>query len=460
MQDLQLRYFRINRDGSPQGELVATLTSSAVFQLQHPLRDLKLLLERSYPDLAPAVFPVQLEFESARPVLTLNLPNGGVVRRSYSPLALRGHELLWSRRPELLKDGHDIACVASLAPQVQPRRATTIELDAPSPPAELTVSIEQYPELDQRISLDDLWCVGACHSMPTDLPVVIERKLLEQLAQDEASQSGKFVERGYFLTGQLARNGPTGDLVVLVCNAIRAEQTVGTAGTLLWTPETKARLSNELERRAQSGQPERLVGWQHSHDLAALSEPKPDEQSETDERSDGPRSEPGSASATDADARLFSLFDIMMHKRDFAPSAVALVLDASAARKDRHHIPRCFAAFGTINGIAARRAFYVGSARSLRLKRAAGMPASSVIAASAESAPVKQTDGFQPVGKVKWNEDRKGGGHGTPGSRKRKPDRGRVTAQTQAEAPTPTEAQAPTEAQTRPAATPPAAGRA
>jgi hypothetical protein len=357
MQDLVLSYYRLG-PGSSQRELVATLTSSASFQLQHALRDLKHLIERSYPELPAGVYEVELTFESNLPTLSVQLPEGKTVKRSYAARALRGQELLESQRPDLLKGKPDIVYVASLANEPQPRRQLTIKLDAPTAASELTVTIEHYPELVETVDLDDLWCVGACRGLPTDVPVVIDRALLEELGRDEAAQSGEFVERGSFLAGCVARNGHGGDLVILVRDAIRAEGTVGTAGTLVWTADTKTRLSQELERRSQSDGMERLVGWQHSHDLSALVEQKPGGE-ETDDR--GPQ-------GSSTDARFFSQFDVVMHKRDFSPLSVALVLDANRAREDPSDIPRCFAAFGTIGGATVRRCFYVGPARALQLK--------------------------------------------------------------------------------------------
>jgi len=352
--------------------LVATLHSPARYQFAPALEDLALRVARLHPDVPAGTYAAEATWtERNQPVLTVKLPNGRSVRRTYSPSVLQGSETLARQRPDLAQDAGKLFYVAGPSDQVQvasaPRAAAGWQLvsadGATELEAELPVRVEEYPAAEQGVEFADLLCLGAHHALPGDLRVVCDPRVLEALARDEAGRpEAEFEERGWYLIGRVVRAGAyaglyQGDLLILVDEALPARHTVAGPGCLVWTEQTKSELSDELVRRAQQGRPTRAVGWVHTHHCGALARAAEQSKAEPTER---PAEVERSTTTPPSDGRFFSSLDQRLHRKDFPPAAVAFVLDAEAAHRDPGDLARAFCAFGTLEGLVAHRAVFLG----------------------------------------------------------------------------------------------------
>jgi hypothetical protein len=409
--------------GRKKAEPVATLFSTDAFQFHHLLGDLSLRIGRGYPEVAPGRYPAEAGFDDkGLPFVRVRAPGGTVLQRTYSMSSLRGDEVLERLRlvhPELYDRRKDLLYTARLpnaseiagdgrpdrAGEEQEQQQFALESADDVPADELLVHVQEYPVLDQEMATADLLCLGAAWQRDDDIPVVCPARVLQGLAQQEASRPGDFVESGWFLLGRVARNGPQGDLVVLIDEAIEAEHTQATAGSLVFTHRSKAAVFDELARRNAGRDPDRaqrLVGWAHTHGPCALPDEKepaakdggqqgtrsaaaagtppaaagepsvsaradtPSKKEKKQNGSDGaqPPAPPGADTSDGSDGarsdyRFFSADDLRVHRKDYAPASIALVLDAAAARKDPDDHGRSFSCYGANDGLIFRRALYL-----------------------------------------------------------------------------------------------------
>lgn len=354
------------RDGPDTTAPVATLESSARFQATHLLADMGLRIARQFPEIGTGEYPATLEWSNdGDPVVRVLLPNGRRVEHTYLQGALLGTELIRSRRPDLLAGGKQLVYIAGPSDHVGQRRPPLVELRPTTQTADigdhdgLRVNVEHFAAGDP-VALDDMLCLGATHGAHSDLAVVCDLGVLDRLANDErACSPDSFTERGWWLLGRVLRVTGSGmrrrmDLVLFVDDAVAMEAATSTAATLTMSIEGKCRISDEVRRRAAEGREQRLVGWCHTHNLAAIA---------PDDAADRPTDTP--AAAPSLDGRFFSALDERLHRKDFGPMAVALVLDAHAARHASNPA-RVFAAFGTIDGVVVRRAIYLSQSREER----------------------------------------------------------------------------------------------
>jgi hypothetical protein len=409
-------------DRKKEAEPVATLYSRAAFQFHHLLDDFSLRIRRGYPEVAAGYLPAQAGFnDKGLPFIRVRVPGGAVLQRTYPMSALRGDEVLERHRhthPELYERRGDLVYSARLpnasetgldeqpgeAGEEQEQQQFRLESADDVPADGLVVHVQDYPLLEPEIATTDLLCLGAAWQRDDDIPVVCPTRVLQELAQKEASRTGSFLESGFFLLGRVARNGPQGDLVVLIDEAIEAEHTRATAHSLVFTHQSKAAVFDELGHRNAGRDPDRaqrLVGWAHTHDFSQLPEEKDPAAAEDDEpdrarsatsagtppaataeRSESagaapppskkqtgstgarspapsPADTPAGSDGARTDYRFFSADDLRMHRKDFAPESVALVLDAAAARDNPSDHGRCFACYGTNDGLVFRRALYL-----------------------------------------------------------------------------------------------------
>jgi hypothetical protein len=348
-------------NGSVQLESVGRVLSSARFQTRHLRADLALQVARAHPAIPAGRYPVALAIEAdGRPCLTIHV-GVGALSRSYAVQALRGDEVVdrlvrdrsehagypgharhVGRESEDELTGEPLYYVATLADEPPRRGARRFALAgadrAPSSASAdgLEIEVRAYDLLPEPVSLDELDQVGVSPSGA--LAAVIDEALLVRLAHEAAVSPGApFVERGWYLLGRVVRNCAGGDLVLLVEDAIAALHTEATATSLVFTEQTKLAAQAALETPAHRGRT--LVGWVHTHG----------------------RAEARDASAANGskgqDQRFFSTFDVALHRKDFGPDAIALVIDADVASPTE--LARTFACFGTVDGLVVPRGFHV-----------------------------------------------------------------------------------------------------
>jgi hypothetical protein len=363
---IQLRFYDQDPFAAPDGtasfDPVAVERSEARFQLVHALDDLGLHVARVRPDLPPGRYPVDLSWTREGtdkgmryPVLSVRLPGDERVDRIYPYLSLRCAEVLARlsrQRPELLApDGKKLFCVAAPADETASRaRRGAFVLEELDDEPDLSVTVQEFPQANAHLAIDTLpqlgceWAVDG--TLPATCPEHVLRSLLREVAED---CSTPFSETGWYLLGRVVRNGAEGDLVLRIEDAVRARETVSTAGSVVFSEETKIAVAEEVRDRAQrSGDPGlRVVGWVHTHDIGAVIEAR--NKSRADGETVGER-----ADEDPADGRFFSLHDEVLHRKDFPAASVALVIDAPAARRDSD-IERCVGVFGAISGVILRR---------------------------------------------------------------------------------------------------------
>ncbi len=360
---LEVTYFRAPGGDPERRERLFALRSRESFQLEHACRDLGLFVARHHPDTPPGAYPVTVDWRDLVPELTMKLPDGTTVRRRYSQSALRGSELLRNQPPERAKDADYYVAAPAAEPAETPRRGRF----AVDGGADLTVVVPAFPTAAAPLPLEDLLLLGGPFALPTELPVVCSPALLGAVAaQERALADGEWRERGAFLLGRVCRDPETRDLVTLIddtfCPAAR-----GTVSTLEWTPDARAALTDELERRRQAGEPHlRSVGWLHTHHLGELrrrgetAEPTPGE-------GPGAPDTAGGASAL-RDGRFFSAQDKETQRTFCDAASVGIVLDAPAALEAPHDLGRCYAVYGVTRAVVARRGLYLGDPAAVRLR--------------------------------------------------------------------------------------------
>ncbi len=360
---LDVTYFKAPGGDPERRERLFVLRSRASFQLEHACRDLGLLVARHHPDAPPGEYPVTVDWRDLVPELELKLPDGTTVRRRYTQSALRGSELLRNQPAERVRDADYYVAAPSDGPSTGRRRGR-FSVDSGS---DLTVVVPAFPTAAAPLCLDDRLLLGGPHALPTDLPVVCSPALLREVAaQERALADGEWRERGAFLLGRVCRDPETRDLVTLIDDTFCPDAR-GTVATLEWTPDARAALTDELERRRQRGAPYlRSVGWLHTHHLGELVR-----QGDAAEPAAG---EPGETLSSGAgtrhlrDGRFFSAQDKETQRTFYDATSVGIVLDAPSALEAPDDLGRCFAVFGVTRAVVARRGLYLGDPSEVRVQ--------------------------------------------------------------------------------------------
>lgn len=360
---LEVTYFKAPGGDPGRRERLFALRSRETFQLEHACRDLGLFVARHHPDTPPGEYPVTVDWRDLVPELTMRLPDGTAVRRRYSQSALRGSELLRTQPPERARDADYYVAAPAADAGVTPRRGRF----AVDGGAELKVVVPAFPTASAPLPLEDLLLLGGPYALPTELPVVCSPALLRAVAEQEhALAGGEWRERGAFLLGRVCRDPETRDLVTLIDDTF-CPAAHGTVSTLEWTPDARAALTDEIERRRGAGEPHlRSVGWLHTHHLGELrrrgetGEPTPGEAAGTPATS-------GGAGAL-RDGRFFSAQDKETQRTFFDAASVGIVLDAPAALAAPDDVGRCFAVYGVARAVVARRGLYLGDPAAVRLR--------------------------------------------------------------------------------------------
>ncbi|MFH1465817.1 MAG: hypothetical protein ABIO70_15630 [Pseudomonadota bacterium] len=342
---------------------VAETTSEASFQASHALADLGLLLARSLPTLGAARLCARLDWTLpdehglCLPQLRAVLPDGRAVRRAYPQSALRGGEVLGrlsATEPALAR--RRLFFVAGPSPEASlpAASAAAFTLDDGEDAGMLPLWTESFQVLEAGPDPTGLPTLG--EGCPEDIPAACPEALLRALVREVADADGDFAERAWWLLGRVVRCGPLGDLLVL-CEEALPVPDVSAGPTWLTIPESaKTGLTRALAER-NAGRPPldrtRLVGWVHTHDGEAIARATSSPAGEAPDA----RDIPGAGEAiVPFDARFFSALDVALHRKDFGPAAVALVVDAGAARTRPEDLGGCIAVFGTLSGVVQRRA--------------------------------------------------------------------------------------------------------
>jgi proteasome lid subunit RPN8/RPN11 len=136
------------------------------------------------------------------------------------------------------------------AAEERPRRGFRIALEPAS------VAVPMQPESRRDLGVTEAWDDPG----PDDFPVVIPRRVLEEVVE-EARQAPER-EVGGVLLGHLGRDTESASVFLRVTCQVPAEQTEATTTSVTFTPETWARVREVQELR---GEGEIFVGWVHSH---------------------------------------------------------------------------------------------------------------------------------------------------------------------------------------------------
>lgn len=383
---IELLYYRqddgvIGQDGVPCDDIsavepVARAISEARFQLRYALREVGLHLARTAPELDPGVYSADLRWEVLGsglqlPVIAARLPDGARSERLFPLASLRGEAVLSRLRrggghPELAPDRGKLFFMARPGADPGPAAAPAaggFQVEVLDPEPDLAVRVEGLPVAPRSLSLEDSALLVEGQPAGRAIPVLCDPELLLGLARVEGQQDQEqFVERGYYLAGRCFRDGPGGDLALTVEAALPAQHTEATALSLVFTPQSQHAATEQLVQLNEAAAadprgPLRITGWLHTHHVGAIQQTATADRAE--EPNDSDASGPDAVAALEdspvADGRFFSAPDCQLHRRGFSPASVALVLDAAAAQQDPTDLRRCYAAFGTLDGLVVRR---------------------------------------------------------------------------------------------------------
>jgi len=340
--------------------------SDACFQLEYILEDLGLLACRLYPDLAGKTLAAELTWSEIIdglrfPEVAVSLPDGRSIRRRYPQAALRADVPLTrpaAGEPSFTETQGDrpLCYLASPASGDEATAAggdDEFGFEDDDVPA-LPVAVPVWPAFEHVLALGDLPNLASEHALDSDLPVLVPRSLLTSLARAVgAIPADQFVEVGAFLVGRIVRNGPQGDLMLVVERALLAQHTVSTAASLVFTEASHNALEEQLDQFNRENPddplgPRRLLGWVHPHDLGAIAS------------ADGQAEDvPDDTERGTSDGRFFSLLDRAVHREVYAAASLAVVACAQACREIPDDLERCFAVYATIDAVVRRRGLYV-----------------------------------------------------------------------------------------------------
>lgn len=360
---LDVTYFRAPGGDPERRERLFVLQSRAAFQLEHACRDLGLFVARNHPTAPPGEYPVTVDWRDLAPELTLRLPDGTTVRRRYSQSALRGSELLHTQPPDRVREADYYVAAPSEGASTSPRRGRF----SVGSGGDLTTVVPAFPSATAPLCLDDLLLLGGPHALPTDLPVICSPALLRGVAEQErALTSGEWRERGAFLLGRVCRDPETRDLVTLIDDTFCPDAR-GTVATLEWTPDSRAALTDEIERRRRHGESHlRSVGWLHTHHLGELL--RQGETTASTTEAPGETTSSGTTARDLRDGRFFSVQDRETQRTFYDAASVGIVLDSPSALAAPHELGRCFAVFGVTRAVVARRGLYLGDPSEVRVQ--------------------------------------------------------------------------------------------